>query len=791
MRLVVQIVLTFVLNALWQAAAIVAFAAACDWLLRELNPRYRHWLWVASLFACLGLPAISCLSLRDTPATRAERQTAVTPLVRTRILTPGVEELETSATTATLNSQPETQSRKWFAIPSAIRIQPKVALVLAALYALLVLWRFTNFVRAWRRTKAIVRSAFACTFSKSIQELIHQCRLEVGTKSCDVLCSAHVPLPIMVGVFRRRIILPQRFATEADADVLTSAIGHEFQHVARRDYLKNLIYEIVYLPLSFHPAAALARRRIRHTRELCCDAAVASRLIRPEVYARSLLSLVGRTPLFAMAPDTTIGINESEILEVRIMSLLKPSQPSIRRRALSLVGASLLLVMPCIAAAKFAFAIDTGKQEPVKTELPKTRETSPRVTQERAIVELARQASALKEEVRVAPQSRRAELEAMLREVERKLEEHKRGLERSAEIKDRLAQVMTEYPGDEAAMRQLKEKLAAEENAIQKDRKARLIYRTEPEYTGDAREKKIEGSVLLGFTIDHEGVPQGVQIKKSLYPSLDQAAVNSVRSWRFEPAMKDGQAVSMWVEAEVVFRLDYGAQSQEERAARVRREVEEREKVQSDDEKMLRGRIKLERAQREYQEKRNTQLARLAKISMDQAIQIATSKAPGKVFECRLVGERWEVEGDVAKPSLVMYHVVIVSGDDSNPATYHVMVNALDGSVVRTEKEEPLKEIEARQEKGINGGVLNGKALSLPPPKYPAIARAAHAEGDVQVRIMIDEGGNVIEAMAIGGHPLLQAAAVSAAREAKFAPTRLNGEPVRVSGLLVYNFVAK
>jgi protein TonB len=91
----------------------------------------------------------------------------------------------------------------------------------------------------------------------------------------------------------------------------------------------------------------------------------------------------------------------------------------------------------------------------------------------------------------------------------------------------------------------------------------------------------------------------------------------------------------------------------------------------------------------------------------------------------------------------------------------------------------------------INGGVLNGKATSLPAPPYPVIARAAHASGDVTVRVVIDGEGNIIEATAISGHPLLRAAAQAAAKEAKFTPTRLNGEPVAVTGVLVYNFMAQ
>jgi protein TonB len=91
----------------------------------------------------------------------------------------------------------------------------------------------------------------------------------------------------------------------------------------------------------------------------------------------------------------------------------------------------------------------------------------------------------------------------------------------------------------------------------------------------------------------------------------------------------------------------------------------------------------------------------------------------------------------------------------------------------------------------INGGLLNGKAISFPQPEYPAIAEQAHAGGLVIVQVVIDEIGNVISAHATQGHPLLQSAAVVAARQAKFAPTSLMGEPIKVSGILTYNFVAK
>lgn len=91
----------------------------------------------------------------------------------------------------------------------------------------------------------------------------------------------------------------------------------------------------------------------------------------------------------------------------------------------------------------------------------------------------------------------------------------------------------------------------------------------------------------------------------------------------------------------------------------------------------------------------------------------------------------------------------------------------------------------------ISGGVLNGKAINLPKPTYPPIARQAHASGTVVVQVTIDENGNVISAHAVSGHPLLQAVAVQAARGARFSPTKLSGQPVKVTGVITYNFVAQ
>jgi TonB family protein len=88
----------------------------------------------------------------------------------------------------------------------------------------------------------------------------------------------------------------------------------------------------------------------------------------------------------------------------------------------------------------------------------------------------------------------------------------------------------------------------------------------------------------------------------------------------------------------------------------------------------------------------------------------------------------------------------------------------------------------------LSGGMLNGKALRLPVPTYPAAARNSGAQGRVVVEVTIDEQGKVIEARAVSGHTFLQQAAVQAARQARFTPALLSGAPVKVKGTINYVF---
>jgi TonB family protein len=91
----------------------------------------------------------------------------------------------------------------------------------------------------------------------------------------------------------------------------------------------------------------------------------------------------------------------------------------------------------------------------------------------------------------------------------------------------------------------------------------------------------------------------------------------------------------------------------------------------------------------------------------------------------------------------------------------------------------------------VDGGMLNGKAVELPSAKYPSEARQAKVTGTVQVQVVVDHNGKVLSAEAITGPDALRDAAVEAAKLAKFKPMVIDGVPVKVSGVLTYDFAPK
>ena len=89
----------------------------------------------------------------------------------------------------------------------------------------------------------------------------------------------------------------------------------------------------------------------------------------------------------------------------------------------------------------------------------------------------------------------------------------------------------------------------------------------------------------------------------------------------------------------------------------------------------------------------------------------------------------------------------------------------------------------------ISAGVVNGKSVNLINPEYPVMSRVLGVRGSVQIQVIIDESGCVSETTALSGHPVLIPAALRAAKLSSFFPTLVGDTPVRVYGVIVYNYL--
>ena len=174
----------------------------------------------------------------------------------------------------------------------------------------------------------------------------------------------------------------------------------------------------------------------------------------------------------------------------------------------------------------------------------------------------------------------------------------------------------------------------------------------------------------------------------------------------------------------------------------------------------------------------------------------------GKVIEARVLSGHpllWAVSVEAAKNSL--FSPTLMSGTPVR-VTGVIQYNFVEGerSAVAQAHEAPAPKDEKVLEVCLQDcdkntsdstGVLKGRALKLAKPEYPASARDAGVSGSVEVKVLLDENGRVISAQAVSGDPMLRDVCVEAAKNSLFSPTLLSGTPVKVTGIIRYNFVGQ
>ena len=331
---VASLLLSYVVNSVWQVPLIVAAAWVASRLLRPMGPAAEHRAWVAALVLEGVMPALS-------PALWDWMHLAWPFHSHLAATGDGNVSVAMGAGTA-------------FA---ALRLPAAIAAVLVSAYLMVTAYCLARFVWHWIRLTVLSRSVDAAAPGRDETAKWGRWKADLEARRVALASSNEIFAPVTMGILTRRVLLPEGLIGRLSQYELDTAIAHEMAHIRRNDFLKNLLYEIVSLPVSYHPGTWFTRQQVMETREMVCDEMAAGEL-GSEAYAQSLLRLAslllqGKP----VAIPHAIGVFDSNTLERRLMKLTETKKKVGRARRLMLAAACVVLGL---ATAGSALALRIG-----------------------------------------------------------------------------------------------------------------------------------------------------------------------------------------------------------------------------------------------------------------------------------------------------------------------------------------------------------------------------------------------------------------------------------------------
>ncbi|WP_263382720.1 M56 family metallopeptidase [Granulicella arctica] len=297
-------VLGYLLNSIWEVPLLFAAGALAAWLIRRLapQPRVEHRVWVGAMLLEVILPACN---LRIGQLTRQLGSI----VWRHRAAGDGVGAFTASGTDATLR-------HVLLRVPA-----PVIAIFLGAYICSLAYFAGRMAWGLWQ-TSLMQQRAEPIELLRDSEQALDRCRDRFGVADAVIRTSSIISGPVTVGILRRVLLVPPAFLDQVAGGDLEAVVAHEFAHMRRRDFAKNVAYGVLTLPASYHPMLWWTRSRVAESREMVCDALAAEAVAGRERYARSLLRLAAmladRTPARTLH---AIGIFDANIFERRIMNL--------------------------------------------------------------------------------------------------------------------------------------------------------------------------------------------------------------------------------------------------------------------------------------------------------------------------------------------------------------------------------------------------------------------------------------------------------------------------------------
>jgi TonB family protein len=334
-------ILAYLLNSLWQVPLLFAAGWVASRVLRSAGAAVEHRVWVFTLILQSLIPAFSALP-REWLRTFSfwEWNTS-------RVGAAQVSVVMGTGTGIDLHHLPD-----------------MLLAIIAMLYAAVIAYFAARFL--WRATtlSAIRREAVALPLTGEAALFWARCSRTFAMEDVRLAASSRIFGPVTMGLRRKFLLLPVSIVDVLpDADFHT-VIAHEFAHMQRRDFLKNLLYELLSLPVTYHPLLWLTRARIMQSREMICDQMAAAMTGRNE-YAQSLLRLASLLVAGTLVRTPhAVGIFDANAFERRLMNLTGKNKEMRAVCRVALVAASTALGLATCGSA-LALGIHADAASPV------------------------------------------------------------------------------------------------------------------------------------------------------------------------------------------------------------------------------------------------------------------------------------------------------------------------------------------------------------------------------------------------------------------------------------------
>jgi len=357
-----------------------------------------------------------------------------------------------------------------------LHLPPALLAAIAIAYAATTAWFAARFLWRCRYLLTLRREATPIALTGEAAAYWEQCLGHFAIREIALAASTRIHCPVTIGLTRKLLLLPASINAGLPHADLRTVIAHEFAHMRRNDFLKNLIYELLALPAAYHPALWLTRDRIMETREIVCDQIAApiatsfgaNSLDARNHYARSLLRLASL--LLTGMPTRTphaIGIFDANAFERRLMKLTQQPSPIRAPRRFALIAACAALGLATCASAL-----------------------------------------ALRLSVNAIPGS---------------------ADKKTSQAADSLTVSSAEMAGN-------------------------ILNKVTPKYPREAKEEKIQGTVLLNAVIGKGGAIESLTVVSGPR-ELQQSALDAVSQWTYKPYLLNGDPVEVKTTISVIYSL--------------------------------------------------------------------------------------------------------------------------------------------------------------------------------------------------------------------------------------------